>query len=280
LDDKIPKYKKFNENHPMAGITYDKTVNKYKIQYDNIKTNAKNLSTACEKIKEKIEDAIGNPIAENSNKIIILNESGISKKILSNNHYKLIKYVHNNKSYYDVQHILYQLQHKKSSIRKKYSSICNKISVCFWHRNKYNGFICRELITKKVIKLLIHKSQTPLAINLIELLDINIINDKLLREEDINSNKIMRIFNKNKCIPQKSFGLYRVDLYFPEYQLAIECDEHNHNDRNPQYEKQRQKYIEKMNVTFIRFDPNNSNFDILNVISQIHYFIYNYTNCK
>ena len=37
----------------------------------------------------------------------------------------------------------------------------------------------------------------------------------------------------------------RIDLYFHEYELAIEVDELGHNDRNIDYEIQRQRAIEK-----------------------------------
>ena len=38
---------------------------------------------------------------------------------------------------------------------------------------------------------------------------------------------------------------YRIDLYFHEYKLAIEVDELGHNDRNIDYEIQRQRATEK-----------------------------------
>ena len=46
---------------------------------------------------------------------------------------------------------------------------------------------------------------------------------------------------------QTQYGVlgYKIDLYFHEYKLAIEVDELGHNDRNIDYEIQRQKTIEK-----------------------------------
>ena len=38
---------------------------------------------------------------------------------------------------------------------------------------------------------------------------------------------------------------YKVDLCFHEYKLLIEVDELGHNDRNSDYDIQRQKAIEK-----------------------------------
>ena len=49
---------------------------------------------------------------------------------------------------------------------------------------------------------------------------------------------------------------YRIDLYFQKYKLAIEIDELNHNDRNIDYEIQRQKELEKeLDCVFIRINP-------------------------
>ncbi len=42
---------------------------------------------------------------------------------------------------------------------------------------------------------------------------------------------------------QKTFGSYRVDLYFYDYNLIIECDENNHSDRNNEYEKKREDFL-------------------------------------
>ena len=49
---------------------------------------------------------------------------------------------------------------------------------------------------------------------------------------------------------------YRIDLYFHEYKLAIEIDELGHNDRNIDYEIQRQRATEKEpGCVFIRINP-------------------------
>jgi very-short-patch-repair endonuclease len=59
-------------------------------------------------------------------------------------------------------------------------------------------------------------------------------------------------------------------LYFPEYKLAIEVDEFGHEDRCPIYEQNRQEYLEKyLKCKFIRFNPDETNFNIGDVISII-----------
>ena len=48
----------------------------------------------------------------------------------------------------------------------------------------------------------------------------------------------------------------RVDLYFHDYNLAIEVDKFGHSDRNIDYEIKRQNAIEKeLGCTFNRINP-------------------------
>ena len=71
------------------------------------------------------------------------------------------------------------------------------------------------------------------------------------------------------CKRQFSIGKYRVDLYFPDYQLAVECDENNHVDRNPVNEKIREEFILSQGCILIRYNPNTPSFDLSNVIQKI-----------
>ena len=49
---------------------------------------------------------------------------------------------------------------------------------------------------------------------------------------------------------------YRIDLYFHDYNLAIETDENRHSDRNIDYEIKSQKAIEQeLDCKFIWIDP-------------------------
>lgn len=73
-----------------------------------------------------------------------------------------------------------------------------------------------------------------------------------------------------EVVRQKTFNLYRVDLYFPLYNLIIECDENGHKNRCEIYEENREKYILSLGNTFIRFNPNDEMFDLSIVISEIH----------
>ena len=64
---------------------------------------------------------------------------------------------------------------------------------------------------------------------------------------------------------------YRIDLYFHKYKLAIEVDELGHNDRNIDYEIQRQQALEReLNCVFIRINPDAVDFNIFKEINKIH----------
>ena len=74
---------------------------------------------------------------------------------------------------------------------------------------------------------------------------------------------------------QFSIGSYRIDLYFPEHKLAIECDEHDHKDRQIDYEIWRQKFIEdQLNCRFIRYNPDVIDFTTESALNKILEYIY------
>ena len=59
-----------------------------------------------------------------------------------------------------------------------------------------------------------------------------------------------------KIIPQYQVGKYRIDIYIPEYNIAIEYDEKHHNYKTKE-DFTRQKYIEKkIGCRFIRINEN------------------------
>ena len=64
---------------------------------------------------------------------------------------------------------------------------------------------------------------------------------------------------------------YRIDLYFHKYKLAIEIDELSNNDRNIDYEIQRQRKLEReLDCVFIRINPDAIDFNIFKEIDKIH----------
>ena len=60
----------------------------------------------------------------------------------------------------------------------------------------------------------------------------------------------MSITEKNIQVHEneRKYILFRIDVYFPEYLLAVEVDEKGHTDREPIFEKKRQEALEKKNL--------------------------------
>jgi very-short-patch-repair endonuclease len=77
--------------------------------------------------------------------------------------------------------------------------------------------------------------------------------------------------------PVKQFFIsgYRIDLYFPNEKIAVECDEYGHENYDPEKELKRQNIITKaLNCDFVRFNPHEKNFNIGKVINEVLQKIY------
>jgi very-short-patch-repair endonuclease len=69
---------------------------------------------------------------------------------------------------------------------------------------------------------------------------------------------------------QHIMGKYRVDLYFVDPKLVLECDENGHEDRDPLQEQIRENYLKEAGNKLIRFNPNATGFDLSNVLREIN----------
>jgi very-short-patch-repair endonuclease len=90
----------------------------------------------------------------------------------------------------------------------------------------------------------------------------------------------MRVFEKafRHFSPQAQYpvGDFRIDLYFPEHKIALECDENGHADRLVEAERTRQLYIEgELNCYFIRFNPDHPEFNIGDVVHEMITVLHN-----
>jgi very-short-patch-repair endonuclease len=81
------------------------------------------------------------------------------------------------------------------------------------------------------------------------------------------SNTYSNVLNVKR---QFTIGKYRADLYFVDYKLVIECDENNHDDRDKENEKLRENYITSLGNKIIRYNPNEKDFDLSNVLREIN----------
>ena len=90
-------------------------------------------------------------------------------------------------------------------------------------------------------------------------------------KEQIIINSIKDTFEGEDVQTQYTVIGYRIDLYFRKYKLAIEVDKLGHNDKNIDYEIQRQKALEReLSCVFIRINPDEKDFNIFKEINKIH----------
>jgi len=125
-------------------------------------------------------------------------------------------------------------------------------------------------INKSGLRSLICRSRMPNASALAKEFDIDIHSHKYECKEAESLGAIMKVFKGEKMKTQHPVLGYRIDLYFPDYNLAIECDENGHSDRSIAEEIQRQRRItKKIKCQWLRFNPDSTDFNIFDVINQI-----------
>jgi very-short-patch-repair endonuclease len=115
------------------------------------------------------------------------------------------------------------------------------------------------------------KSRKPNILQIANDFGINLLRqiNTCIEAEILNNIKIS--FNNENSIDQYTIDNYRIDLYFPDYKLAIECDEDGHNIV---LDELREQYIkDKIGCKFIRFKPYTKDFNVFQLINQIHQFI-------
>ena len=126
------------------------------------------------------------------------------------------------------------------------------------------------LLTGHGLKLFLMRCHNPKAYDVVKHFGIKTEHCSPASKEQDALNQIMQAFRGEEMIHQFGAGKYRIDLYFPKYKLAIECDEFDHRDRDIGYKVEQQKHIEKLlNCTFVRFNPVAKDFCILDVVNKI-----------
>ena len=106
------------------------------------------------------------------------------------------------------------------------------------------------------------------------------VNEKILEKYSVKIYEIDPYFYEHyrKKIQTDENGseyiLFRIDIYFTKYCLAVEIDEKGHTDRDLIFEEKRQKALEKkLNCTFIRINTSKENYDADYEASRIQVFI-------
>ena len=85
--------------------------------------------------------------------------------------------------------------------------------------------------------------------------------------------------DKNGC----KYILFRIDVYFNKFLLAVEIDEKGHTDRDLIFEEKRQKALEKkLGCKFIRINTSNAKngYDLDYEVGNVQTFIDEFKNKK
>ena len=216
---------------------------------------------------------INNIIMTEENKIIIED----NKIIINNIEYNYMVLEKDNKKFYkaiDIGKILCIV-----NIR---NSICNYDSKykCIFNVKTQGGNQDMSFLTFDGLKLLLNKTRSHNAIKLAKVFNLEVLNTFSECIETKTTSQIITVFKYEKIKNQYKCNNYRIDLYFIDYKLAIECDELQHNRNHNKIEDNiREEIIKnKLNCTFIRYNPFSNNFNIFDVIHLIFYHIKNYNN--
>ena len=79
----------------------------------------------------------------------------------------------------------------------------------------------------------------------------------------------------------QQYILFRIDIYFTKYCVAVEIDEKGHTDRDLTFKQKRQEALEKkLNCTFIRINTSKENYDVDYKASRIQTFISQFKDNK
>jgi very-short-patch-repair endonuclease len=69
---------------------------------------------------------------------------------------------------------------------------------------------------------------------------------------------------------QFRIGPYFADLCFTDDLIVIECDEYGHHDRSAAEEMVREDFIKNQGYAMIRYNPNEAEFDLSDVLNRIN----------
>ena len=113
------------------------------------------------------------------------------------------------------------------------------------------------------------------------------VNEKILEEYSVKIYEIDPYFYEHykKKIQvdnnDQEYILFRIDIYFTEYFLAVEIDKKGHTDNDLIFEEKRQKALEKkLNCTFIKINTSKENYDGGYEASRIQTLISNFNKNK
>lgn len=184
---------------------------------------------------------------------------------------------HNGETYFSAASVGTTL--KINNIHMSMSSIHNdhKISIII---DTPGGPQRTTWIDITAFKALVARSRSTEASSIATLLGFDIANYRVVPAETGTIEFIIEAFANEKYVLQHTVGNKRIDLYFPDYNLAIECDERPyHSGKKKLDDVIRQQHIEQsLQCTFKRYEAFSKDpLEIARLINKIHMHI---CDCK
>ena len=178
----------------------------------------------------------------------------------------------NGKKWLNKKHIETQLEHSNlPAITNKCDLMHKKCRSELQNCGKDQP--CRRFLEEGFAIRIVMDCRTTPAVNFGIRLGFN-QHDPIMTQEQSILSKTVTIFAVEEIILQHNVLGYRTDAYIPKSRLAIEIDEQGHNDRDIDYEIERQKTIEKqLGCEFNRINPVKENFNIFVEICKILNYI-------
>ena len=130
-------------------------------------------------------------------------------------------------------------------------------------------------ITYQTLLKLLTKSRKRTIYEFANLIGIDIKSTSFACIEADTINCIITTFKGEETIEQYIIDSYIVDLYFPKYKLAVECDEKQHNlSKNISKDIERENKIKEiLDCTFIRYKPYDKDFNMFELLNKIFIYI-------
>lgn len=130
------------------------------------------------------------------------------------------------------------------------------------------------VISERSFQHLVLTSRKPAAKVLAKAFGLDVNWHKVTCVEAAVAYRVKQVFAIHRIREQKQIGVYRADLFFPDFDLVVEVDEGGHSDRNQIYEAQRDAFMKGSRYTVLRYDPDSEPVEVL--YASIHEHIFNY----
>lgn len=130
-------------------------------------------------------------------------------------------------------------------------------------------------LTHKGLERILFASRSDEAIKLVELMGMQIVRKWFpCIELDVILN-VVSAFRCESICRQFVCEKYRIDLYFMDYKIAVECDELQHAVKSTKIKDEMREAMLKRNLNceFIRFNPFDTKFNVFELIGKIHFAI-------